>query len=217
MAHPRKQRRYLTALGVGVITVVLIGGFVWFVRTMMGAKSTKSERQVQIVQVIRPPPPPPPPPPDQPPPPPEKTEEPLPKDQPEPPPDQEPPPAAPLGVDADGSAGSDAFGLAARHGGSDLVGGNGSAVFAWYTNRVKDAILDKLSTDMRIHAKKFSVSLRLWVGSDGSIKRVKLSSTTGNSTLDQTIESDLGSLARLSEGPPVDMPQPITVEIVSRS
>jgi periplasmic protein TonB len=169
------------------------------------------------VQIIRPPPPPPPPP-DQPPPPPQKTEEPLPKDVPEPTPkDEEPPPSQPLGIDADGSAGGDAFGLAARKGGSDLVGGNGSAAFAWYTNRLKDAVVEKLTADSRIETKKFSISVRVWLETDGRIKQVKLVTTTGNHDLDQRIETALGTLDRMSEAPPLEMPQPISLKIVSHS
>lgn len=217
MAAKGRQRRYVTRLAGGVFALLLIAGFVWFVRTMMAAKTGKPRREIQTVQIIRPPPPPPP---DQPPPPPpEKTEEALPKDKPDqpPPPDNEPPPAGPLGLDAQGSAGEDAFGLAARAGGGDLVGGNGTAIFAWYTNRLKDAVLDRLSGDRRLGSKKFSLSVRVWIEPDGRIKQVKLLSTTGDAALDQAIESDLSSLNKLSDSPPLEMPQPIKLEIVSRS
>jgi protein TonB len=215
MADKRAKRRYLTRLGGAVFGLLLLLGFVWFVRTMMAGKISKPGRQVQIVQVIRPPPPPPPP--DQPPPPPpEKVDEPLPKDVPEPKPDEEPPPAAPMGLDAQGSAGEDAFGLAARHGGSDLVGGHGNAAFAWYTNRIKDAVLEKLSSDVGIGSKKFSLSVRAWIEADGHM-RLKLVTTTGDPQLDQRIESALNSLTRLSEAPPLEMPQPINLKIVSRT
>src|SRR5260370_26390266 len=143
MPDKRTVRRTVSRLTGAVFGLLLILGFVWFVRTMMGSKTTNPWRQVQVVQVIRRPPPPP----DQPPPPPpEKTEQPLPKDEPEPVPDNQPAPAdQPLGIDAQGTAGGDAFGLAARSGGSDLVGGSGSAPFAWYTNRIADAICNRLS------------------------------------------------------------------------
>ena len=179
---------------------------------MMAGKIGKPARQVQIVQIIRPPPPPPEQPP---PPPPEKVEEPLPKDTPEPKPDEEPPPAGPLGLDANGSAGEDAFGLAARRGGSDLVGGNGNAAFAWYTNRLKDAVVERLSSDSKIGAKKYSISVRVWIEADGRTK-IKLMTTTGDHQLDQRIESDLSSIARPSEAPPLEMPQPVSLKIVSR-
>ncbi|HEX4240920.1 MAG TPA: TonB C-terminal domain-containing protein [Steroidobacteraceae bacterium] len=216
MADRQTQRRNLARLGGVIIAALLIFGFVSFVRVMMSGKTAKSQRQVQIVQVIRPPPPPPPP--DQPPPPPpEKVEEQLPKDQPEQKPDEEPPPAAPLGIDADGSAGGDEFGLAARRGGSDLVGGNGNAAFAWYTSRLKDAVLEKLSADSHIGKKRFSLSVRVWIEANGRISQVKLVSTTGDTQLDQRIEAALSSLSRMSDAPPLEMPQPVSLKIISRS
>jgi protein TonB len=211
-----KQKRpplsRLIAIACGLVLMV---GFVLFVRAMMASSSGKQDRRVQIVQVIRLPPPPPPPP--EQPPPPEKTEEPLPKDLPEPAPHDEPPPAGPMGLDAQGSAGDDAFGLAARHGGSDLIGGgNGNAIFAWYTNRLKDAVVERLESDGQIGTKRYSLSVRVWIESDGRIKQVKLATTTGDSALDRRIEADLSANLRLADAPPLEMPQPITLKIVSR-
>ena len=214
MADKSTQRRYLLRLGGSTFGLLLILGFVWFVRTMMASKSSKPPRQVQIVQLIRPPPPAPPP--DQPPPP-EKNDEPLPKDEPEPAPSDEPPPAEPMGLDAQGSAGEDAVGFAARRGGSDLVGGNGSAAFAWYTNRIKDAVLDKLTGDPCIRSKRFSASARFWIAPDGRIKDVKLATSTGNQELDKCIEVALASMLRLSDAPPLEMPQPVTLKIMSHT
>jgi protein TonB len=216
MAANRKERRTLRLLAVAVVALLLVGGFVSFVQKMMNAKSSKPARQVQMVQLIRPPPPPPPP--DQPPPPPDKVQEQLPKDEPEPTPkeDEQAPPAA-LGLDADASAGGDAFGLASRRGGSDLIGGNGTAAFAWYTNRLKDQIVERLSGDAHLATKKFSIAVHIWIDSDGRITQVKLASTTGNRDLDQRIEAALESLPRLSDAPPLEMPQPVDLKIVSHS
>lgn len=209
---PRSHRR-LALVGGGLIAAILIALFVAFVHSMLSAKTNKKGRQVQVVQIIRPPPPPP----DQPPPPPpEKTQEVLPKDEPEPTPDQQPAPSEQLGVDAEGTAGGDAFGLAARRGGSDLIGGGGAA-FAWYTGKLKDEVLERLSSDKGIASKKFSVSVRVWIEPDGRIKEIKLTTSTGNSDLDRKIELAMDSLKRLSEAPPLEMPQPISLKIVSRS
>ncbi len=216
MSATRQRRRYLTRIGGAVFAVMLMVGFVWFVRTMMAGKSAKAPRQVQVVQIIKPPPPAPPPP-DQPPPPPQKTDEPLPKDTPEPAPNDEPPPAEPMGIDAQGTAGGDAFGLAAKHGGSDLVGGSGHAIFAWFTNRLKDAIAERLSADPRLASKKFSLSVRVWIEPDGRIRQVKLSSTTGDHELDQRIEAALAAMPRMQDLPPLEMPQPVSLKIVSRT
>jgi len=46
---------------------------------------------------------------------------------------------------------------------------------------------------------------------------VKLMTTTGDHDLDQRIELALSSLTRLSESPPLEMPQPVSLKIVSRS
>jgi protein TonB len=212
-AGPR-PRRTLALIAAGLLIAVLIGSFVTFVHSMLAGKTNKKERQVQVVQIIRPPPPPPP---DQPPPPPpEKTEQALPKDEPEPTPDQQPAPAEQLGVDAEGTAGGDAFGLAARRGGSDLVG-SGGAAFAWYTGKLKDEVLDRLSEDKGISSKKFTVSVRVWIEPDGRIKEIKLTTSTGNADLDRRIELAMATLKRLGESPPLEMPQPISLKIVSRS
>jgi protein TonB len=218
MADKRNQRRLASRLMGAVFAILLLIGFVWFVRTMMASKTSKSTRQVQIVQVIQPPPPPPPPPPDQPPPPPpEKTEEQLPKDQPEPPPDESPAPAQPLGVDAEGSAGADAFGLAARRGGSDLIGGTGTAPFAWFTNRISDAIRDHLAAAPCTKSAKGSLSVRVLMEADGRVKQIKLATSTGNSKTDECIETALTSITRMSDPPPPGMPEQVNVKIVARN
>src|SRR5260370_34819146 len=98
MVAKRTLRRNLSRLAGGVFGLLLVLGFVWFVRGMMVGKTAKPWRQVQIVQVIRPPPPP-----DQPPPPPpEQAAVPLPDDRPRPGPGTPPPPAGhSCGLDAD--------------------------------------------------------------------------------------------------------------------
>jgi protein TonB len=214
MVAKRHSRRTVTRLAGAVFGVLLIAGFVWFVRTMMAAKTSKPQRQIQVVQVIRPPPPPP----DQPPPPPpEKTQEALPKDKPEPAPQSDqPPPDQPLGLDADASAGSDAFGLAARSGGSDLVGGTGNAPFAWYTNRIADAIRDRLSSLPCAKSAKGSLSMHVMVDAEGKLKQIQLATTTGNDKVDQCIASGLTSMPPISDRPPPGMPEQVTIRVVAR-
>ena len=205
------RRNASRLLGV-LVGILLLLGFVGFVHMMMGAKSGKTTRQVQMVQIIRPPPPPP----DQPPPPPpEKVADPLPKDVPEPTPDQ-PDQAAdqPLGLDADGSAGGDAFGLAARRGGGDLIGGTGSAPFAWYTNRMRDAIKDRLAAAPCTKSAKGSVSTRVLVAADGRIKQIKLTAGTGNVQVDECVDKVLASMTTLGDAPPPGMPEQVNLRVV---
>ena len=206
MSDKRTVRRTVSRLTGAAFGVLLILGFVWFVRTMMGTKSNKPWRQVQVVQVIRPPPPPP-----------EKTEQPLPKDEPEPVPDNEPAPAdQPLGIDAEGTAGGDAFGLAARSGGSDLVGGSGSAPFAWYTNRIADAVRDRLSGLACAKGAKGSLSVHVVVDMEGKLKQVQLATSTGNDKVDQCIATGLTSMPPMNDRPPPGMPEQVTIKVVSR-
>jgi hypothetical protein len=203
-------RRNVSRL-LGVLAgILLLMGFIGFVHTMMGAKTGKSTRQVQMVQIIRPPPPPP----DQPPPP-EKTPETLPKDVPEPTPDQpDQAPDQPLGLDADASAGGDAFGLAARRGGGDLIGGTGSAPFAWYTNRMRDAIKDRLAAAPCTKSAKGSVSTRVLVAADGRIKQIKLTAGTGNVQVDECVDKVLTSISTLGDAPPPGMPEQVNLRVV---
>jgi protein TonB len=215
MANQRKPRRFVSRIAAALAGVVLIVGFALFVQAMMASKSAKPDRKVQIVQIIRPPPPPPPPPEQPPPPPPEKAEEQLTKDQPEPQPDEQQAPAQ-LGLDAEGSAGGDAFGLAARRGGSDLIGGTGTAPFAWYTNRLRDAIQERLSSAPCTKSAKGALSLRVLLEADGRVRQIKLSTTTGDKKMDDCIETALASITRMSDPAPPGMPEQINVKVVAR-
>jgi periplasmic protein TonB len=192
--------------GGGIVVAVLL--VLWWARHMM-AQPVQPKREVpQIVQLVRPPPQ------ETPtPPPPEKIEEPLPQDQPDP---QPTPDSAPeqLGLDADGTAGGDAFGLAARRGGADLVG-SGTAIFGHYTTLLKDAIQVRLADNDRIRRGNYSVAMRIWIARDGSIERAALVQGTGRRELDDAIEL-AARQARVGEAPPLEMPQPITLRIVSR-
>jgi protein TonB len=206
------RKPHIATITITVLVVLAVAGFVWLVKASLSGKNQKPARVVQIVQVIRPPPPPPDQPP--PPPPPPKVQEEIPQNQPDPSPD--PSPSQQLGLDADGSAGSDAFGLAAHRGGSDLLGTSGAA-FAWYTSKLKEVVVERLTTDTRIHARKFSVSVRVWIEPDGSIKEARLSSSTGDRELDRAITDTLSAMHGLGESPPLEMPQPVILKIVSQS
>jgi periplasmic protein TonB len=201
----------------GLVVAVVILGLIWFVRVMMTAKIDKPKRETaQIVKLIRPPPPPPEPPPP-PPPPEEKIDEPLPQDTPTPEPaqDEAPPAAESLGLDAEGVAGADGFGLAARKGGRELLSGGGSA-FAWYTSMLKDSIVNVLSEDERIRRGSYQVTVRVWLSRTGDVEKIKLASTSGDRELDRAIERSLEKMAKVREAPPIEMPQPITLRILSR-
>jgi protein TonB len=214
MDRRHRWLKYAPALGAVVLVLLLVIGMVWVIRGFMATTDQKPARMVQNITVIRPPPPPPEETP--PPPPPEKIEQQIPQNEPEPTPDNQPAPSQQLGLDADGAAGDDGFGLAARKGGSDLVG-TGGAAFAWFTSKLKDEVTDRLAADAKLRAKKFNIGVRVWIEADGRIKEVRLTSGTGSRELDGAITTALSALGRLSQGPPIEMPQPISLQIVSRT
>jgi protein TonB len=200
-------------VGALLLVLLLLGGAVWFIHGIVTNKQPKPPHVVENVTLIRPPPPPEETPP---PPPPEKVEEPLPQDEPPPSPDNPPAPSPQLGLDAEGTAGGDSFGLAARLGGSEITG-TGGAVFAWYTGKLKTAIVDCLSGDEKLRGKKYSVGVKIWIEADGRVKEVRASSGTGNREIDNAITANLADRCRFGESPPLEMPQPVSLQIVSRS
>jgi len=208
----RSDKRFIPIVIVSAIAIAVIAGLVVLIYRSMH-KPDQPQRQVaQVVKLIRPPPPPetPPPPP---PPPEEKIDEPLPQETPEDAPPEDASAVEQLGLDADGVAGGDGFGLAARKGGRDLVGGS---AFAWYTSLLKDTILDSLSENERVRRGSYQVTVRVWLSNDGKVERIKLASTSGSRDLDSAIEQALTKVAKVREAPPLEMPQPVTLRIVSR-
>jgi protein TonB len=210
--HP--FRRYLPAVALGVVVLVAAVFLVAFMKSFLAKGSPPQKQVVHEVRIIRPPPPevkPPPPPP--PPPPDEKVDVPEPEQ--EPTPSDQPPPGDQLGVDAAGSGAGDGFGLVGRPGGRDLLATGGSN-FTWYASLLKDEILDLLGNHKEVRGGSYSVVVRLWVDSNGKVQRVVLASSSGDRDRDRAIEAALSQMGRLSRTPPADMPQPISLRIVSR-
>ena len=214
MAASKSKFRFLPITLLGLAVTSLGVGAVALVRNFLHSAPPPPKQQIQEVRLIRPPPPPPDLPPPPPPPPEEKVDIPDPQDKPDPTPSNEPPPGEQLGLDAEGSAGGDEFGLAARKGGRDLLATGGSA-YAWYSGLLKDEILSQLGEEKRAHQGEYSVQVRFWVRNDGTIERARLVQSTGNRERDQAIEAALARITRLSQPPPADMPEPITVRLVS--
>jgi protein TonB len=81
---------------------------------------------------------------------------------------------------------------------------------------LKDSILNALSEDERVRKGNYRITVRVWVDGDGRVERTQLADSTGNRDLDSAIEHALGRIGRLREAPPLEMPQPVTLRIVSR-
>jgi len=212
-ARPKK-RRYLTLVLLGLSVTLIGAGTFALMRNFLSSPPGTPQKLIQEIHLIRPPPPPPDLP--APPPPPEEqvdVHEPVPK--PDQTPSNEPPPGEQLGLDAEGTAGGDAFGLVGNKGGRELIAQGGSA-YVWYAGLVKNQILEQLNTEKQAHRGEYSLMVRVWVRSDGSIDRVRVIEGSGNRERDQAIEAALTRMGRLSQAPPADMPEPISLRIVSR-
>lgn len=214
MPTKSQKRRYLPAIVVTVVVLSVGGGAVALVRSFLASPPSAPPPLVEQVQLIRPPPPPL----DQPPPPPppeEKVEVPQPEQPPDPTPTNEPPPSTQLGLDAEGGAGSDAFGLVGNKGGRELTATGGSA-FAWYAGLLKDQILNELNGDDKLRTGKYSITLRAWLRQDGSVSRFEILKGSGDPKRDRRISTDLAHLQRLSQAPPSGMPDSVSLQVVSR-
>jgi periplasmic protein TonB len=213
----KKKNRHLPVVIVGLsVSLVGVGAFA-LVRSFLNSAPGQPQTVVQEIHLIRPPPPPPDLPPPPPPPPEEKVNVPQPEKQPNPTPNNQPPPGEHLGLDAAGGAGSDAFGLYGNPGGRDLIGGAGGSAYVWYAGILKNDILNLLQDDPAIRKGSYAVSVKLWLRNDGTVERFRLAQSTGDRARDQELEKRLSELTRISQAPPADTPQPITVEITTRS
>lgn len=208
--------RYLPLVALAVVVLLAGGGVFWMVRSFLHSAPAPTKQVVQEIHVIRPPPPPPETPPPPPPPPEEKVDVHEQEPEPDPTPSNEPPPSEQLGLDADGGAGGDAFGLVGHKGGRDLLASGGSA-FTWYAGLLKNEILDRLQDEKDVRKGSYSVVIRIWVRQDGTVERTNLAQSSGDRERDKAIQNALSRLTRLSQAPPADMPQPISVKLVSRA
>lgn len=211
--------RYLPRLIMGGVLMSVMLGMIVFARQMLHDDAPHGKKAVQQITLLQLPPPPPPPKIEEKPPEPEVKEE-VKQEPPEPQAKEnaadEPPPGADLGLDAEGGAGGDAFGLLGKKGGRDLIGGGGGSRFGWYSTIVQRDILDVLAEISRVRSQRYSVLVKLWINPEGRVTRAELLSSSGNKEVDHSLTLALTDLHQLSERPPADLPQPVKLRITSR-
>lgn len=219
-------RRRLPALIGGAFLLLFTAAMVWMVQGMLD-KADKPERpRVQQISLVKPPPPKEPPKPPEP----EKIEE-TPREevklealQPEPEQAQNdaPPPGEQLGLDAEGGAGSDAFGLAARKGGRDIttlgpVGGGGGDRQAWYARQIARHFEEGLRRARGLNGSSYNVVLNVWFDEGGRVRQVRMARGSGDGEVDRVIQEEVHNLPPLREILPEDLPQPVRIRVTSRT
>lgn len=217
----------LPKITAGVAVVVIAIAAVLFLANLSDDSPGRSKQFVQQIALVKPPPPPPPPPEVEKPPEPEVVKEKVETPEPEDVPDEIPdamddlPAGDQLGLDADGGAGMDGFGLIGKKGGRSLIGGSGSQgnEYAWFSGALKSEITDYLYSLEKfdgIRKSQYEVKVRLWIDREGLIKRIQLIGSTGNDDVDTELRTALASLERLDETPPEGLPQPVTFKLISK-
>jgi TonB family protein len=131
-----------------------------------------------------------------------------------------------LGVDAEGGAGSDSFGLVGKKGGrSILAGGSGSGKFSLLTKfasytqivttELRKKVMKLLDEEGGIPKGKLQAVVRVSVDIDGKIIDYRIIGSSGNNRMDEAIIDSLRSL-RISEPPPEGMPRTMNIKIISQ-
>jgi periplasmic protein TonB len=219
---PENGRPWLKNLVIAVIAVGLMAALVLMVSSFLAAPAGKP-KGVQNVAILRQPPPPPPKPPEKLPEPPKVKDEvkiDQPRDQPKPDEpkaaDEKPAADKPLGVDADASAGSDGFGLAASRGGRDLLSTGGGGGGAYYSGLLQRQFFEALQRNRKVLKDEFRVVVRIWLGDDGRVQRTDIIASSGNAQTDELIQSTLLEMTPLKDVPPSSM-RPMQLRLSNRS
>ena len=208
--------------GLAMLAVALVAGAFLLLRSFLARPAGKGSGVHQIALINQPPPPPPKPPEKQPEPPKVKDEVKLdpPKAEPkadEPKPaDDKPASDKPLGVDADGGAGSDGFGLASSRGGRDLLSTGGGGGAAYYSGLLQRQFFEALSRNRKVLRDEFRIVVKIWIADDGRVTKADIVSGSGNAQVDETIQLTLLEMPALHDVPPSSM-RPIQLRLSNRS
>jgi TonB family protein len=219
-APPAFWRRW-GGYAIGAVVALIAVAVVWYL--LAGTASTKREAPSTPMLVLQPPPPPPPPPQPEKLPEPEKVKPEVVEPKPEPTP-AEPKPAEdtpnpakdlsdPVTMNADGQAGTDAFGIGAGKGGgmSGSGAGGGNATYGRYFGYV---LQQALSRDERARRLVFLMQVNVWLDPNGRLTRVELVHGSGNADTDQAVLTALRSIEKVDERPPASLqfPQRVTLQ-----
>jgi TonB family protein len=131
-----------------------------------------------------------------------------------------------LGLDAEGTAGSDGFGLVGNKGGAGLIGGGsgggGSSLFAkygWYNQMLQDElhrrVRKKLDENGGVPKTKLQAIVQITLDSRGKIKEFQIVSSSGDRKMDGAVEEAL-KLTTVSQPPPEGMPKSMKIRISSQ-
>lgn len=238
-AHKKKKTAVQNLLVPAMVAIVMIGGVGLVVKIMLTDTGPARKNKITTVSLVKPPP-------DQPK---EKLPEPeppkeipkqtiespvdVPQDAPQQAnqaPDDGPPAGSDLGVDAEGGAGSDGFGLVGKKGGRALtLGGGGGgggmnklsllAKYGWYTKKVEKELWQRvksiLDQDGGFPKGKHQATVHLVLSGNGTILRSRIVGPSGSDRMDRALKTALVAM-KVSESLPDGMPSGMTIKISSQ-
>ena len=209
--------RWLRIAAGALLLIAAVAGFVYLMKGMTesGPVSKRQVTKIMVLPDTPPPPPPPLPPKEQP----KDTRE-VKLDQPKP---MELPREAQQ-LKMEGPAGAGASPFAAGTVSRDYIGGaigtgTGSGAgmqFAFFSNALQRHVQDELARNRKVKLGDYRVTVNIWLGSDGAIRRAELVGSTGNPDTDRTLRAALTELGPMRTAVPDKLPQPIKLRITNR-
>lgn len=228
MKSNKKKRQQKQPLIIAGVLILFTATMVWTVSALIKDDGSKRRRQIQMVTLVKPPPPPKI---EEKPPEPKVEEEEMIEPEPEeaPPedmndtPQDEAPPGQDLGLDSDGTAGSDSFGLLAKKGGRALIGGSGDRTmmqrYAWYTRMIQEEIRKQINDHMNknggIPKGDYKALVKIVLDAEGRIVDYAFQQPSGNQDVDNALRATLTSI-NVGEVPPEGMPRAIRLRVASK-
>ncbi len=86
----------------------------------------------------------------------------------------------------------------------------------YYAAKVQQTIKETLANNPNTKSSSFSMNVRVWADAEGRITRADLVGSSGNTTIDDAIKSQVLTGQMLPLPPPADMPMPINMRISAR-
>ena len=218
---------------IGVVVVFFAGSAVLLAKLMTSDDGSSKRTKTHVVNLIKPPPPPSPvkekPPEPEPPKEVKQREEivapGLQQDRPQDNRNQDDKPAGKhLGIDAEGGAGSDGFGLVGNRGGAALIGGGGGGggllrKYAGYTRMLEDEINRKVR---KLYEEKWGtpkdkqqVVVKITMDARGAVTEVRIITPSRDSRMDGAVKEALAGM-HLSQPPPEGMPKGLSIRLSSK-
>lgn len=143
--------------------------------------------------------------------------------------DNSPPAGKNLGLDAEGGAGSDGFGLVGNKGGAGLIGGGGGGgggggnsfanKYGWYTQIIQDQIradlLQRLQKKGGIPKGKIQATVKIVLNDKGNVVKFEIVDSSGSKVVEEAVSETL-SRTTINKPPPEGMPLRLNLKITAQ-